>query len=290
MKTLNKDFSIVHRILAVNDERAVQVLLHPQKREYAATTRKLINSAWEDARLNPQLDLANNLVPSYQESKVEDGKLLIEACVTDYKSFYGTNVCNMDQLPKSELADALAVCGVVVSKDGAILLGKRSDRVAEAQGHWHVIGGNLEVNRSDYNWRKKYDETEFRWWFLSELNPTKNLLREIEEELGLTSRQISNVYTLGLGKNLLNNKPEVLMFVQTNVSSQRLRDCATHAILHGEHSSLITLPFEDVGAFVSDYPVAPIGKAALFAALGWYHCRENWPNVEIEELIQLIGS
>lgn len=266
------------------------MFLHKEKKKYAAATQTLINSAWKDAKLNPQLNLKNNLVPSYMSSSVENDTLFIHACVTDFKSFYGTNVCNIDKLTKTELADALAVCGVVVSKDGAIVLGKRSDQVAEGQGQWHVVGGTLEINNRDYNRKKKHDETEFKWWFLTELNPCLHLLREIEEELGITNRQISKVYSLGLGKNLLNNKSEVLMLVQTKLSAQSLRDCASHAIFQGEHSNLITLPFEDVGAFVSDYPVAPIGKAALFAALGWYHYKDDWPNVDLQELSHLIGS
>lgn len=276
--------------MASHKMNGVELLLNSSKKVYDPKTQKMIKSAWEAAKLDPHLKLTNNLVPSYESSILEGDCLKVQACVTDFKAFYGTNICNIGHLPQRELADAIAVCGVLVAHDGAILLGKRSKQVAESQEAWHVVGGTLEINRHQYNQHKDDSPQSFEDYFKEKLNPAMHLLKEIKEELGLTLDHISDIISLGLGKNLINNKPEVLMFVQSKLSSQELRDCANHAILQGEHSSLITLPFEELGAFVADNPVSPIGKAALFAAFGWYHYQEKWPKIDLNELVKLIGS
>ncbi len=280
-----KDFRIIHRGCYTPGE--VSILASPDVKRFSASTQRLIKAAWESAKLDPDLNLFNSRVLSYAGySKRREG-LAVKVQITDYKSFYGTNVCNHATLPKDQLANALAVCGVVISKDGAILMGKRSTQVAEDRQHWHVIGGTMELSRNLFGYR--VDRQRFERQCLLELDPTLHIMRELNEELGIDPFDVCDIVCMGLGENLLIGKPELLMLVNVTLTARQLRECAPHAIWQGEHSSLITLPLEDIAMFVHDYPVAPIGKAALFACLGLHLEQENWPRVPLDELSARIG-
>jgi len=262
---LDQEFSYINR----GEWLPLEVVIDasPNKKEYAPTTQKMIDAAWKQAQQNPDLKLTNNLVFSYLGYSTIGGCLLIQTQITDFKSFYGTNVCNHAALPATELANALAVCTVVISKDNAILLGRRSSSVAESQQMWHVIGGTMDLNRHTYH--DNAQRPNFGSRIAIDTSPHSHIMKELKEELGIAPRQVDHSLCLGLGINLLIGKPELLYITRVKLTAKQLRNCATHAILQGEHSELLTIAVEDIPQFIADNPVAPIGKAALYAALAY---------------------
>lgn len=272
MLGLDQEFSYIKR----GEWLPLEVVIDasPKKKEYATTTQKMIDAAWKQAQQNPDLKLTNNLIFSYLGYTTKGGSLIVKTQMTDFKSFYGTNVCNHATLPATELANALAVCTVVISKDNAILLGKRSSSVAESQQMWHVIGGTMDLNRHTY--QSNAQSPYFSSRIAIDTSPYSHIMKELKEELGIAPRQVDHSICLGLGINLLIGKPELLYITRVKQTAKQLRNCTPHAILQGEHSELLTIAVEDIPQFVADNPVAPIGKAALYAAFAYLRDGDAW--------------
>lgn len=278
---LGREFDFLHRGAYWSFD--VELLVNPKRKTYLKATRELIEAAWEQMQDNPEQKLFNSRVLSYEGWKIFQEILRIKTRVTDYKSFYGTNICNAQALAPDQMANALAVCAVIVSSDEAILMGKRTQQVAESQNQWHVIGGTLQAPWGSSEYRGKlgdYNVVKAH----SNNHPSNHVFREIKEELGLDTRYLYTPTCLGIGINLLINKPELILVIEAECTASELRECAMHAIIQGEHSQLTTLCFEDIPSFVQNHPVAPIAKAALFAALAYHEEEENWPTISLQKL------
>ena len=286
MLGLDQEFSYIKRGKWLPLDVVIDAI--PKKKEYAKTTQKMIDAAWKQAQQNPDLKLTNNLVFSYLGYTTKGGCLIVKTPMTDFKSFYGTNVCNHATLTAPELANALAVCTVVISKDNAILLGKRSSSVAESQQMWHVIGGTMDLNRHTYH--DNAQRPNFGSRIAIDTSPYSHIMKELKEELGLTPRQVDHSICLGLGMNLLIGKPEMLYITRVKLTAKQLRNCATHAILQGEHSALLTIALEDIPQFIADNPVAPIGKAALYAAFVYLRDGDAWAQQSQNTLAERMQS
>jgi 8-oxo-dGTP pyrophosphatase MutT (NUDIX family) len=219
----------------------------PGKRQYKATTRHLINAAWQDARLDPDLQIFNGPVMSLlsimQSSGNNKGReeLFLKVQVTDYKAFYGTNVCNVNRLPATELANPLAVCAVVETIDGTVFTGLRNTKLAETSGLWHMPGGTF--NRI--------------------AGPLAIMQDELAEELNIAEADINTALCLGFGENLLQHKPEFLCYFHLHLSEQQLAARMLKAKDRDEHTEIAFVPMEELADFILIHPFAPMGKAAV---------------------------
>lgn len=217
----------------------------PGKRRYKAATRKLINEAWIEAKLNPNLDIFNgrivsliSIVPTKEEGR---DIFHLKVQMTDYKSFYGTNISHSNYLPKCELANALAVCAVVETKEGTVFTGKRNLRLAETSGVWHVPGGT----------------------FNEVTDPITLMKRELLEELNITDSDIQSALCLGFGENLIMKKPEFMCYFHLNISEHQLTEKIQNAVDAAEHTEYVFVPVEELVNFIEVHPFAPIGKACI---------------------------
>jgi 8-oxo-dGTP pyrophosphatase MutT (NUDIX family) len=239
------DYKIIHR--GVFHEEDFFVELIPDKKHYKASTRKLINQAWQDAKLNPNLDIFNGDIISLNSIMIAPNHSTGSNCIylkvqtTDYKSFYGTNICNANILPKTELANALAACAVVENMEGTVFLGLRNERLAETSGVWHVPGGTFDTAT----------------------NPISLMKRELEEELNIEPKDISQSICLGFGENLILKKPEFLCYFHVKLTEKQMIEKLNQAKDKDEHTEFVFVPIEDLHDFVDIHPVAPIGKAAI---------------------------
>jgi len=282
-----KEFGFIDRGFYTYDDLSLQIKI-PLKHYKASTLRK-IHSAWNKARLDPELNLYNGLVATFEQAEKVGDQLKVSLGMTDFKAFYGTNLSNYQALPPDQLANAIAVCGAVLTSDHTILMGKRSRKVAEGQEQWHVIGGTLELGESEYNSAIIKCVEHPRQPLKLSLNPFSRMITELEEELGINPDDLINISCLGIGVNLSIWKPEFLMMVISSLSSAQLLECKDHALNQGEHTEIVAVPIEDIKDFVYTHPVAPIGKAALFALLGFIRERDNWALVDLVELSARIG-
>jgi len=239
------EYSIIHTGLFQEEDFHFEV--EPGIRKYEHATVKMIQEAWQEAKLNPDLTLFNGKVISllsvFMTANTYTGRnnLFLKVQETDYKSFYGTNVCNPTRLSKTELASALAVCAVVETNDGMVFVGKRSDKLAETSGLWHVPGGT----------------------FNEVTDPISLMRKELKEELNIIAYDIQFGICLGFGENLLMKKPEFLCHFHLKLSSKELSHKMYDAPDTNEHTEFVFVPMEELQVFTEIHPFAPIGKAAV---------------------------
>ncbi|HLI91176.1 MAG TPA: NUDIX hydrolase [Ktedonobacteraceae bacterium] len=111
-----------------------------------------------------------------------DGTLCVLAGATGYKEYVATRMPEFAQIhERRELGNALAVCSVIETSDGFILLERRPETSAYA-GRYHVIGGFFERDR-DMGARP---------------DAFGAMRREIREETGIQTVDIREQYCLGL--------------------------------------------------------------------------------------------
>lgn len=125
--------------------------------------------------------------PLYRFVDVEaraDGNLHVTLGDTGYKEYVTTRAREFSAgRQRSELGNALAVCSVVETSDGFILLDKRQG-VDVYVGRYHVIGGFFE---------RGLDHLEN-----GQPDPFGAIRREIREETGIQPADIMEQYCLGL--------------------------------------------------------------------------------------------
>jgi len=242
----NADYSILYSGLFT--EKDLQCTVIPGKRIYSAATKKKINHFWQK-RANQSL--FNGIVYSLVKSDCQSEKILYWLQKTDYKSFYGTNL----QQQFSESANILAVCSVIETNDGFILLGKRSEKLAESSAKWHVIGGSIDSATAS-------EETAFA-----------AMQKEMKEEAGIYNKDIKRILCVGLGINNVIQKPEFLFYTKLKISKQELKRKLLFAQDKSEHTKLTFLAKENVADFVENNPFSIIGKAAVHQYLGFLERR-----------------
>lgn len=165
--------------------------------------------------------------PQYRLSSygiLEDGRIRLELGPTDYREFIGTNVeAGKDPEYMTALlqrgkerhndedayfSNTLAVCSVVETSDGKIVVGLRSDKVAEYPRCWHTVGGH--PNPVHYQ-------------------PTKAdlfdaMAREVTGELGIDYDEIENMRLIGLVRNSRTRKPELLFQSKIYASFEDIKE------------------------------------------------------------------
>jgi 8-oxo-dGTP pyrophosphatase MutT (NUDIX family) len=251
------DYKIIFKGLFTEADFHFEVL--PGKREFKPETRKLINEAWQDARLNPDLNIYNgpviSLISIAQTHCKENDReqIYLKVQETDYKSFFGTNVCNPRSIPKPELSNALAACAVVETKEGSVFVGLRNPKLAETSGLWHVPGGT-------------FDEV---------INPIALMRRELKEELNIEDNDIQFAVCLGFAENLLMKKPEFLCYFHLKLDESQLSYIMPDAKDKEEHTEHVFVPMEELQDFVDVHPFAPIGKACIMRYLEFIEALED---------------
>ncbi len=239
------DYKIIYKGIFQEEDFRFEIV--PGVRKYKTDAMKLINEAWQEAKFNPIIDIYNgkviSLLSSFMTSNAETGRdqLYLKVQRTDYKSYYGTNVCNPYRIPKTELSNVLAACAVVVTKDGTVFTGLRSDRLAEVSGVWHVPGGT----------------------FSEVINPIEMMRKELKEELNISAEDIKKAVCLGFGENLIMRKPEFLCYFHLKLTEKQLIDKMPDAVDKDEHTEYAFVPIEELQNFIEIYTFAPIGKACI---------------------------
>ncbi len=145
--------------------------------------------------------------PLYRFVDVEtsaDGALHLTLGDTGYKEYVTTRVPEFSRgRLRQELGNALAVCSVVETSDGYILLDKRRG-VDVYVGRYHVIGGFFE---RDLNILEN-----------GQPDPFGAMRREIREETGIQFTDIAEHYCLGLVYDLATPHAELCFLTRLHIS------------------------------------------------------------------------
>ena len=133
-----------------------------------------------------------------------DGALHVTLGDTGYKEYVTTRVPEFSKgRLRQELGNALAVCSVVETSDGYILLDKRRG-VDIYVGRYHVIGGFFERGR---------DSLEN-----GQPDPFGAIRREIREETGIQFADIAEQFCLGLVYDLATPHAELCFLTRLHIS------------------------------------------------------------------------
>src|SRR6266852_1244811 len=169
--------------------------------------------AWMDSLWEQKLAIAQTQkIPLFDaplfrfieaESK-PDGTLHLVLGDTGYKEYVTTRVPEFAQgRRRQELGYALSVCSVVETSDDYILLDKRQG-VDVYVGRYHVIGGFFERNLDMASGHTQPDS------FAA-------MRREIREETGIQSGDISEQYALGIVYDLATPHAEICFLTRLHI-------------------------------------------------------------------------
>jgi 8-oxo-dGTP pyrophosphatase MutT (NUDIX family) len=165
-------------------------------RQYSPEERTLIDRIWGE-RL---AECREKGIPLYDGSlfrlldyEADDSRMVLRFGETGYKEYVGTRTDSYArQRRREELSNPMAVCAVVHTADGKILVEKRVGTDVYA-GRYHVIGGFAD---------REHDMVA------ANFSPFDAISREVREETGL-SIEASAFTCLGLCYDLLTPHPEL---------------------------------------------------------------------------------
>src|SRR5262249_46776634 len=144
----------------------------------------LIEQAWRKAQQKLGSYLFDGPMCRLERVGTDGGRLNLLLSRTSYKVFYGTNLCHSEIAIRhgmTALANPMGISCALISDDGYLMFGKRSDRVAYYPGRVHPFAGALEP-------RERLDVFE-------------DARRELNEELGLGRSDIREMLCLGLAED-----------------------------------------------------------------------------------------
>jgi len=175
----------------------------------------------KDAILNGKILFAGS---QYRLSRYEVGDegVILYVGPTDYREFTGTNVeagrdpeymALLIEWGRERFGDenaffsnTLAICSAVETGDGKLIVGLRSDKVAEYPQCWHTTGGHPNPKNYQNENIDMFDAME----------------REVCGELGLNVDEIAYMGLVGLVRNRKTRKPELLFTTKVELPYEEI--------------------------------------------------------------------
>ena len=180
---------------------------------------------------------------------VDKGELRLELQPTGYKDFVGTNLRD-PSLPPAKRADPLGNSAMVVTSDGKIILGHRSNKVFGHSGCLHCIGGHVEPDRHLAGGR---------------IDTFEAIADEVTEELNVERSQIREIICMGLVRDSKSLQPEQVFTVELDMLARELHPTGPE---HDTLAAVIDSP-EEIEKFLADCGemVVPVALACIRAHL-----------------------
>lgn len=232
---------------------AIRVDYRPELPKLGADLRRALERSW--ARRIARADkvrLVDDPVAPLLDHRIA-GKSL---ALTLGRSRYSHWLYSAERAASGRALDApcrpLALCAALISREGSLIIQRRSDAVAEGAGLLHVPGGHLDPDRHR---------------LAGAPHPTVAMLAEIEEELGLGDEHLSGGRLLGLIENLENGKPELLYTWAVSLDAEAIMAAAAGAVDRFEADQLRFPGREEWDSLMREGPVAIPTRALLEALL-----------------------
>jgi len=230
----------------------VAVTWRAPSRVVVPEVERAIDMAWGVAQRRPGVHLFDGPMCRLDRWSLIDGRLHLELSPTSYRAFLGTNLINptlADRYGDGILANAIGVSSALISADGQLIFGRRSQRVAYYPGRVHPFAGSLEV--------------------ADPIDVFAEVARELQEELNLRPADVTSVRCMGLCQDVSIRQPELIFRVVTTrsrVEVERLLD-------EQEHTETWCVPatIEGVAQALAEELLTPIarGVAALWGRSVW---------------------
>jgi len=188
------------------------------------------------------------------EARATPAQLHLELGPTCYRDFLGTNLhhaATVSRTGEQHLANPLGISSMVITRDGFLIFGRRSGRVAFHAGHLHTFGGLLEPSDRDAEGR---------------FDVFGAAIRELVEELGVRKNEIAEIFVAGLVRDRSILQPELLFEATLTLSRAELTARFDPTLPDQEHTRLEFVHDEPeaIVPFVRrSTPVAPVAAAAM---------------------------
>jgi len=196
--------------------------------------------------------LFNGPMIRYLGHELHASRVTIRAGATDFATFYCTNYLNGhlgEAIGWQHFANPLGISANVLTADGWILYGRRSQKVACHPGTVHAFGGSLEP--TDRNAR-------------GELDIFESMARELREELTLSENEPVELNCLGLVRDPVIRQPELVFDARLPLTRRELEERLGPD--DPEHEGIVAVRDEpgELSRFVQNTPSAvPILIGAL---------------------------
>jgi 8-oxo-dGTP pyrophosphatase MutT (NUDIX family) len=181
-------------------------------------TRQWMEQQWQSslalAKEQDRLLFDASLFRFVQATPAADGTLRLVVGNTGYKEYVTTRIATFAAgRTRQELSDPLAICSVIETSDGYILLDKRQG-VDVYVGRYHVIGGFFERERDMAQEDARPD-------------PFAAICREILEETGVLNTDISEQYCLGVVYDQQTPHAELCFLTRLHISLNEIKQHRT---------------------------------------------------------------
>jgi 8-oxo-dGTP pyrophosphatase MutT (NUDIX family) len=240
-----------------------------QRRTSSDLIERLIEQAWREELASAAKfgrDLFNGNLCRLIDWSSAEGKMSLTLGPATFKEFIGTNTRHPDlryRFGPEALANPLGVSAALVSNDGFILLGRRSNRVAVYPNSIHPIGGIMDFTEP----------------MTSIPNPFDVMLRELDEETSLSGDAVQGIFCLGMVRDRLTFQPELVFDVATRCDVQAILASAADAADAHEHTELVAVgnnPAAVVGFIERNHAeMTPLATATLLLH-GLHHWGCGW--------------
>lgn len=243
-------------------EQAVPVLIHyrglwhPGQVSTAevATTQRLpesvareVEAEWTRETSIPGRLLFDGPMSRFELAQVTPDHFHLDLSRTSYKLFHILHTRRQDLLGPGPFGGSIAarpvgVSTLVLSSDGHILLGRRSDRVAYYPGRIHPFAGALEPAEA------------------ADLFAT--LYRELNEELHLAPQEIADTALIGLVEDTRLRQPEVILTCHVSLTADDIRA----RLDPQEHDGVVSIArsSQSIAALLeSESALTPVCRGAL---------------------------
>jgi hypothetical protein len=226
---------------------------------------KIIDKTWQaETNLASESNrrLFNGQLCRLVDCEADRQNLQLTLGPVSFKEFLGTNLTHAHlryQYGPEVLGDALGVSGCVVTRDGFLLLGMRSQQVAYHPGRIHPFGGVVEPT----------DDPD------CPPNPFETMTAELAEETALDVETIKHMSCLGLVRDKHIVQPELIFDIAVGADVSDLLaglDRAEDAMEHAEFVPVRNHPAAVV-TFIENRSadLTPVALAALLL-----HGMQSW--------------
>lgn len=247
----------------------VQVHWADTPRPSTPELERLIDESWRQALVRAQETgaiLFNGKLVRWLGQRVDGGILHIDAGPTDYRAFVGTNLYNrqrVGEFGRPRFSNPIGTTATIISRDGWLLYGRRSHRVAWHAGYVHTFGGALEA--ADI----RPDGT---------IDAFAAVHRELGEELLLTDEHIVSTVCVGLIHDHEIWQPELLFDAEVRLSRDEVLGRLDHTDAHQEHTAIEYVRDEPDALLPFIHAAAPIAPVAIGAIClhGWRRWGRKW--------------
>jgi len=247
----------------------VRVRFDPSPRPTTAELDALIDAEWRrriaEARRTDRVLFNGDLFRYLRHAVLEEeGGRVFELTVgpTCYRDFVGTNLYNhrrLDEFGWRRFANPIGTTATLLTRDGKICYGRRSNRVAYHAGHVHTFGGGFEARDRDPD---------------GTIDPFGSVCRELREELNLDRAELYDLCCVGLIHDREIHQPEMLFEARLELDAAQLVDRWRTAEARDEHDEIVSLADEPAALvpFIrSCGQIAPVAIGALLL-----HGRRRW--------------